>query len=397
MNVCLCMIVKNDADNNEAHCILRCLDSCEDFITHAAILLTHEKHASSELDLLIDKWGMDSNVDIEMRNYEWHDDFAAARNQALAMVNWAWPKTDWLLLIDADEELRLGPGGCDMLKNILGEIKQDSVVIPLIHEGRIVTRVNLIRNIPGWQYKFRHHETIELNGKPPEPAFIGSVTHPTSGPHVFTAHDGARSKNPDKITREVELLQQDYDDTQEPRYLFFLGMTLLNMKDEKRALEVFSKYCAEERRPENDGLKYAALLRMGRLSGNLDMFACAHELCPTRNEALGELAIDWCKKGIWHVAYLYALAANQPVRPTHLEFIEPMWSAWRALDILTVCLINMDRYGEALNYLQALMARDTLPESEILRVQSHLNKLEEICGIQRSESRCQRQTNTDHA
>jgi tetratricopeptide (TPR) repeat protein len=259
----------------------------------------------------------------------------------------------------------------------------NAYMIPTVLHQHMLARINLVRNIPGWGYRYRHHETIELKGQAPSYVPMGNPTSPEAGPYVFTQHDGARSHDPAKFERDLASLREAWQEDGAPRYLFFLALTMANGKHPQEARHTFKLFIEYSKDPCEVGMVYYALLMLGRL--NQSVLDCsydpmldlekAYRLCPTRAEALGEIALLHGKRQEWEKAYVYALAAMQPVMPEHLEFLEPMWVQWRALDILTVCLINLGRYVEAVGYLNALLKRPALPARERPRVQEHLTNI----------------------
>jgi tetratricopeptide (TPR) repeat protein len=86
----LVMIVRN-----EARCIQRCLDSVRGLVDQMVVLDTGSTDATVSLAQM---------AGAEVSHFSWVDDFAAARNAALALS-----RCDWNLVLDADEALLQGP------------------------------------------------------------------------------------------------------------------------------------------------------------------------------------------------------------------------------------------------------------------------------------------------
>lgn len=82
----LCMIVKNEADD-----LPRCLASVKPYVDEIIVVDTGSQDGTPELAL---KYGA------KVSYFEWCDDFAAARNYAISQAS-----CDWILVLDADEEL----------------------------------------------------------------------------------------------------------------------------------------------------------------------------------------------------------------------------------------------------------------------------------------------------
>jgi glycosyltransferase involved in cell wall biosynthesis len=80
---------------NEARCIQRCLDSVRGLVDQMVVLDTGSTDATVSLAQM---------AGAEVSHFSWVDDFAAARNAALALS-----RCDWNLVLDADETLLQGP------------------------------------------------------------------------------------------------------------------------------------------------------------------------------------------------------------------------------------------------------------------------------------------------
>jgi glycosyltransferase involved in cell wall biosynthesis len=152
----LCMIVKN-----EIHNLPRCLSSVKLYVDEMIVVDTGSQDGTPELA---------AEYGAKVRDFEWCDDFAAARNYAISQA-----AGDWILMLDADEELvvesekfldqlTLFPGIVAYslpLYNVNDEFSNKTV-------GSYVTR--LFGNIPALKYVGRFHEFIkfqnqEINGK----------------------------------------------------------------------------------------------------------------------------------------------------------------------------------------------------------------------------------------
>ena len=384
IKVAACLIVKNDEGADEAHCIVRCLDALRQLVTHVAVVYTARGAQGVRVPKLVREWCLNNDKQLATSECVWRDDFAEARNESLALASATLPEVGWLFLIDADEVFN-GGRHLDAMFKMLADTPESvlSFTVPLVFGAQVVPRVNLIRNVAGWSYKFRHHETLAFRGGPVRQIIMGDFEHPGNGPYVSTPHDGARSKDPEKMTKEIDTLRTAWAETKEPRYLFFLGTTLFNKEahdkqcghadKESEAYDVLKEYAKLETEPNSLGLVYYALLLMGRIKPEdaETHWLRAFQLVPSRAEAPGELATYYGNKGQWALAYVYALAAAHKLAPTNVEYIEPVWLQWRALDVLTVALINIGQHAAALNYLKLLLARPELPPSERPRVQKH--------------------------
>ncbi|WP_338441370.1 glycosyltransferase [Synechococcus elongatus IITB4] len=85
-NVSLCMIVRD-----EAELLPRCLASVKDQVDELIVLDTGSRDRTPEIA---------TEAGAKLLHTDWADDFSAARNQAIAAAT-----GDWILVLDADEEL----------------------------------------------------------------------------------------------------------------------------------------------------------------------------------------------------------------------------------------------------------------------------------------------------
>lgn len=85
-NLSLCMIVKNEKQN-----LPRCLASVQPYVNEIVVVDTGSEDETPEIA---------KQFGARLEYFEWCNDFAAARNYALSKVT-----GDWILVLDADEEL----------------------------------------------------------------------------------------------------------------------------------------------------------------------------------------------------------------------------------------------------------------------------------------------------
>lgn len=396
-NIVLVMIAKNEKESNEEHCITRCLHSCKELLAGVVVVTTsYGSVEKGNVDGLVNEWAVSTGIKTLVGLTGWNDDFAAARNTALGLAYKAFPEADFFMLIDADEVFHGQP---QFVFGQLNHLSQEltCMVNHVITPGEIVPRVTFIRNIPGWAYRFAHHETIQLNGETPHAAFMGSMSSPGTGACVTTPSDGARSKDPNKLQHDTVRLMQAYDRDPHPRYLFYLALHWLKMGEHAKAVNLFQRYLNDVKRDHSvAGTVYFAWLTLGRIyqlktyepdyseedrfDASLNAFCKAYETSPSRAEALGEIALLHARNGTWPWVKVFALACVQAPSPLTTEFLETKWKDWRGLDILTVALINLGQYSLAKPYLEILLKQPSLPDSERPRVSDHLRNITHATG-----------------
>jgi len=148
--ISLCMIVKN-----EEPCLGRCLKSARDFVDEIVV---------------VDTGSTDRTVDIaegygaRIYHHPWENDFSKHRNQSLAYAT-----GDWILQLDADEELFVEDG--PQLKAIAREGKADFYNCQfhdIKKDGSVHGVFNLIRffrNGMGMNFERKVHNQLQTKGR----------------------------------------------------------------------------------------------------------------------------------------------------------------------------------------------------------------------------------------
>ncbi|MGB0563003.1 MAG: glycosyltransferase [Spirulinaceae cyanobacterium] len=135
MKLSLCMIVKD-----EELLLPQCLDSAKDIVDEIVVLDT----GSSDRTVEIAK-----AAGATVGQFDWSDDFAAARNAALEHVT-----GDWVLILDADEELN--PVVAPKLRALM--VQDNLLVVNLIRQelGAVQSPYSLTSRL------FRHHPKLRF-------------------------------------------------------------------------------------------------------------------------------------------------------------------------------------------------------------------------------------------
>jgi glycosyltransferase involved in cell wall biosynthesis len=132
----LCMIVKNEESS-----LPRCLDSVRDVVDELVILDTGSADTTPEI---AEAYGA------VLHYFVWTDDFAAARNECLRYAT-----GDWVLVLDADEQL--APGVGDRLRQSL--MDPTCLVVNLVRQeiGAAQSPYSLVSRL------FRRHPQIHFS------------------------------------------------------------------------------------------------------------------------------------------------------------------------------------------------------------------------------------------
>lgn len=206
MKISVAMIVKN-----EEACLEKCLQSVQ---------------GVDEL-VVLDTGSTDDTVDIARRytdkvyqDYTWRDHFSEARNHALSKCT-----GDWVLSIDADEEL--APGGVEKIRQAV--LTDEKVIYVQMHSGNnrhFFPR--LFRNLPEIQWVGAVHECINLVGARQSDIII------------HYGYSPAHHDDPDRVLRILK--REVENDPDLVRERFYLGREYTYHQDWPAAIYHLERY-----------------------------------------------------------------------------------------------------------------------------------------------------------
>ncbi|HWT93797.1 MAG TPA: glycosyltransferase, partial [Solirubrobacteraceae bacterium] len=202
-SVALCMIVKD-----EERVLERCLASVAGVVDELVV---------------VDTGSTDRTVEIARAHgatvltYAWNDDFAAARNVGLEAAT-----SDWILFLDADEEL--GPKDGARLRELTRRTWREGYTVEIHNkvgtpgDTRIVVNeaLRLFRNRPSHRFDGRVHENVGRRMPADAPERLEAS-------HLRIDHDGYLQQTrdeKDKTRRNLELLERQL--AEEPPTAFLL-------------------------------------------------------------------------------------------------------------------------------------------------------------------------------
>lgn len=192
------LIVKDGGDD-----LRRCLASLKDHVD--AIVVADTGSSDDSVDVA-------KEAGAQVVDFAWSDDFAAARNAALAKV-----KTDWFLSIDADEELV-----CIRSREELNELFSVSsrVLLDLqdAHSGSAIKLPRLFKKVDGTHWAQPVHETLI------QPGVEGQISV-NAEQGLYLKHYGyTQEANQEKIARNLRILRSHLaGQPSDPGSLFFLA------------------------------------------------------------------------------------------------------------------------------------------------------------------------------
>jgi tetratricopeptide (TPR) repeat protein len=184
-----CTIVKNEAAN-----LSRCLDSVKPYVDELVIVDTG---STDNTIAIAQQYGA------KIGTFEWCNDFAAARNEALSMVT-----GDWVLVLDADEELVVkdpqfrrylisgAPAIYGLNRLDLFEVED---IASSVHP-------RLFQKLPGIHYVGRYHEQLHTTARIPLTMGLLDVIEIK---HYGNSDANILQKNQ---TRDIPILEQMRDE-----------------------------------------------------------------------------------------------------------------------------------------------------------------------------------------
>jgi glycosyltransferase involved in cell wall biosynthesis len=215
----LCMIVKNEEKNLAA-----CLDSVKDVVDEIIIVDTGSTDSTIQIA---------EKYNAKIFQYEWTNNFSAARNFALGKSS-----GEWIFYMDADERLD---------RNSIAEFKKLSDANLLIGYYCAVKNYHLDRN------RDNSIRYIRLFANSPEIKFIGRV-HERLEPsliqnryqflhsNILIHHIGYSNSQEDKqkkIERNLFLLKEEYESTKAPFSLFQIAQSYNILNDKLNAFKYY--------------------------------------------------------------------------------------------------------------------------------------------------------------
>jgi len=209
----------------------RCLNSVAEAVDEIVVVDT----GSTDNTVRVARW-----YGARVFSYPWSGDFSAARNFALAQA-----RGDWVLVLDADEEL--APGEAARLRSLLRSAEAEAYCLPVVnylgtapgadYQTDLVCR--LFRNRPGYRFRRALHEQVIdqiLAQAGPQAVKIA----PIRILHYGYLAPVATAKG--KAERNLAIIERELASDPENCYLrYSLGVELLNRGAYREALEEFRR------------------------------------------------------------------------------------------------------------------------------------------------------------
>ncbi len=221
-SVSLCIIAKNESDM-----IANCIKSALPYVDQVVVVDTGSSDKTPEIA---------KELGAEVWNFNWNNDFSAARNFSLEKA-----RGDWILYMDCDEEVVQNTG--DKLLEAVQSTDFDAYFISIRNvlagnQQLTFNSIRLFRNLPQFRFEGKIHEQISYS-------IIKYSGSSRIGRTDFTLlHHGY---NPElvninaKIARNVKLLEEQQQAQQTPDgfLLYNMGIEYVRQGKFQQALEKF--------------------------------------------------------------------------------------------------------------------------------------------------------------
>jgi tetratricopeptide (TPR) repeat protein len=351
--ICLNMIVKN-----ESRVIGRCFDSVRPFIHRWVIVDTGSTDGTQDL---IRK--SLAGIPGELHERPWKD-FGHNRSEALAFAR---GKSDYILIMDADERLEVPPG------YRFPHLTAEKYLVAHRHADAPDSTWGLgtlIKASLPWRYEGVLHEYIACD----EP----HAEAPLPGPVVWGYFDSARNADPlAKYANDAKILETALEaEPDNARYTFYLAQSYRDSKQLEKAAEAYERRIAlggwDEELFYSAYQRGAVLENLGDWPRALDSYLKAYELRPARAESLWACAVHYRIASAWGPAELFARAAAAIRRPDDTLFVDDSVYRWRALDELAIAAYYVGKRAESRALNERLLAEGHLPAADRPRILANL-------------------------
>lgn len=299
--ICLSMIVKN-----EAHIIKRCLESVRPYIDFWAICDTGSTDGTQQV--IRETIGGLPGI---LREDLWVD-FGTNRTMALELAKTT--RADYILVIDADELLRVEDPGA------LARLSADAYRVEMRHAGGISwPRVNLMRGSLNWRYVGIIHEYAQADPDVPETMLVGA--------HMWTDGDGARGRDPGKALRDLAIMERSVrEEPENARYWFYLAQGYEVANQVARAQATYTRRIELGGNPDEVWYSHYRIAQLHVIEGHwapaVQAYLAAFSADPMRAEPLYWLAQGYIDRKQDALAMVFLEEVALKSKPVGAMFLE---------------------------------------------------------------------------
>lgn len=359
--ICLNMIVKN-----ETKVIKRSLASVKPYIDYWVIVDTGSTDGTQEMI-------KEFMSDIPGALYErpWVN-FAHNRNEALDLAK---TKGDYLLFIDADEELIFDK------KFDISSLDKDYYYITSRTDYNLTfLRIQLISTKKPFTWIGALHEYISPLEESTDEILHGVYNWVRTG-------QGRIAKDPDTYKKDAEILEKALlDNPDDTRSLFYLANTYVIIRKLQEALATYQKRIALGGNVHEE--IFFSQLQVGKLQKELGYpnevflksFYDAYVFSPARLESIYEIICCKIEMGQIEEAYALAKLASHQPKPKCFLFMDDWIYEYGLQTALADTAFYLKKYEEAVEVSRRILSNEKVPSSIHERIKGNLPTIFQEAG-----------------
>lgn len=324
-------------------------------------LTVSDKKAAKDLEKAL-------NGTAEVVYREWNNRFDDARN-----FNWAQGSTDFGFWLDADDEFDFR-----VMPALMKKIQQDDIdVIWLPYEyaydenGNVVAehwRERLVNRHKGFEWRGWVHENM-----------LSEETYKSERVNMPVKH--RRTNQDESQERNIKILEEAYRETNDPRYIHYLGLAYFGLGQHEKSIEILKEYVTVGGWDEEI---YRSLLRMadsssllGKHEDALQYSLRASAMLPEYPDAYFSLAQFEYGQGNYKETLEWLKVAFSKTRPETASVTDPTIPD-RARFIGAMCEYELGNFRDAAEMLKMVK---TIPVDEILPEFEHQASVDRLAQI----------------
>lgn len=284
---------------------------------------------------------------INIKYREWNDRFDEARNANLKLST-----TDYFFWLDADDSFDFST--IPRLVQLADENNIDEIFLPYNYAqdefGNCVTthkRERLLRRSVGFEWRGWVHETCITDKK--------HISHVLDSPTVV--HNTSPEHAKESGERNHAILAKAYAETEDPRYLMYLGSSLFSLKQYEKSIALLLDFLKVSGSKED---VHRSLCFISEAAYHLDNFELAVEyatkaavLMPETPMAYWLLAQYEADSKNWHEALEWVKVSMSKPDPQTLSVWDPT-ARERAVLIAAQAEFMLQNYNKALAWLKKI-------------------------------------------
>lgn len=339
MTVTVALIVRD-----EERSLARCLDSFAREVDEVVVVDTGSRDRTREIA---------RRYTDRVFDFEWRDDFAAARQFAFDRA-----ASDWVAWVDAD----------DVVSNAARIRPMTAAAPPGVagFEWRYVTERDEWGNTlcEFWRERcVRNDGTFRWQGRIHEVLVPSSPRELVRSEEVVVEHRRDRSRAPQKLDRNLRILERERREAgtaASPRLFFYLANEYASAGRNRRALACYRKYL---RVATWDDERYIAEMRVANLhraerryGDAIDASLRALKICPHWPDAYFGLAETYYYLRDWHKVVHWCEVGRAMPRPDTPLFVNPMDYRFNWIIYYTNALFHLGELREALEWTKRALA-----------------------------------------